>query len=237
MKITQTLFLLIFTFSLSAQTSPFKAGATVGVNFAQVDGDKEFGYEKKGLTLGLRGGIVFNQRWEILTELLYNFKGSKPSLQENKTFDHLITMDLHYAEIPILAKFSFIEAEEGYYKWNIFAGLSYGRLLRSNVSVQKNNGQTDTAELNLLNQIGFKTSDISLIFGVSRYFSNRFGMSLKHTSSITPFYNNPNLYSINGSVNTLPLYTKMRNFFISVNLVYDFVAPKIVLKKKKEAPQ
>jgi hypothetical protein len=237
MKTMQTLLFLLFSFSLMAQNSPFKAGATVGLNLAQVDGDKEFGYQKKGLTLGLRGGIVINQRLEILTELLYNFKGAQPTLQEKATLEPLVTLDLHYADIPILAKFSFGQSEDDYYKWNVYGGLSYGRLLRSNINILKRNGNMDTVNTTIVNQVGFKTSEISLIVGISRYFSPRFGMSLRHTSALTPFYKDTNLYKNAAGFNTTPLYQKYKNFFISINLFYDFVAPKIVFKKKKEAPQ
>ena len=42
---------------LTAQ-SPFKAGVSVGLNLAQIDGDHQFGYDKRGLGYGIRGGVV-----------------------------------------------------------------------------------------------------------------------------------------------------------------------------------
>lgn len=234
MKSTQTLLLFMLSFTLAAQTSPFRAGVTAGINLTQVDGDKQFGYQKKGLNLGLKGGIVFHDNWEVTTELIYNLKGAVPSKEEKNLNKRLIDIDLHYAEIPVLLKFSFLPSTEGYYKWHVFGGFSYGRLLQSNVNVQKNDLSIDTTELNIINQLGFKSSDVNVIIGAVRYFSPRLGLSVRHTVSLTPYYNNPNPMA---ATNQMPEgYKTFRNYFLSINLVYDFVAPKMSMKKKKETP-
>ncbi len=235
MKSNLTLLFLWLNASLFAQTSPFKAGATVGINLAQVDGDKEFGYQKKGVTAGLKGGIVLNKKWEVSTELLYNVKGAEPSREGKKTNNRLITLDLHYAEIPILVKYAFIESEDGYYKWQVFGGFSYGRLLRSNFNIQKNDTSLDTNQTNIVTQLGFKTSDVNVIVGVSHYFSPHLGLSIRHTTSLTPFYKNPNLTTATSQ--TPAGYGQFRNYFLSVQLFYDFVTPKVVVKRRKETPQ
>lgn len=235
MKSTQTLLFLWLNLSLFAQSSPFKAGVTIGVNFAQVDGDKLFGYQKKGVTAGLKGSIVLNPKWEISTELLYNVKGAEPSRQEKKTNKRLITLNLRYAEIPILAKYAFIPSEEGYYKWQVFGGFSYGRLIGSKYDIQKNDTSLDTSETNIVNQLGFKTSDVNVIVGASHYFSSRLGLSIRHTTSLTPFYKNPNPTAATSQ--TPEGYRQFRNYFLSVNIFYDFVAPKVAVKRRKETPQ
>ncbi len=233
MKIAHTIALLIFLSPLFAQESPFKAGATVGINLSQVDGDNQFGYQKKGLTLGLRGGIVVQKKWSFLAELLYNFKGGEPSKIEKNTLKRHTLIDLHYAEVPLLAKFSFLKSEEGFYKWEVFGGISYSRLLQSKVNVLKNNNSIDTLELNLVNSVKFKTAEINAIFGISRYFSPKFGISLKHTVALSPFYDNPTAKT-NPSSKEQSSYASFRNYFASATLFYDFVAPKVSQKIKKD---
>ncbi|NJN33758.1 MAG: hypothetical protein HC817_05410 [Saprospiraceae bacterium] len=39
----------------------FRAGAVVGLNLAQVDGDFQQGYDRLGLALGLKSGIGFSK--------------------------------------------------------------------------------------------------------------------------------------------------------------------------------
>jgi Outer membrane protein beta-barrel domain len=234
-KSTLTLLFLWLNTWLFAQTSPFKVGATLGVNLAQIDGDKQFGYQKKGITAGLKGGIVFNKKWEVSTELRYNVKGTEPNRQEKKTNKRLITMDLHYAEIPILLKYTFVKSEQGYDKWQVFGGISYGRLIKSKYTIQRNDGSVDTSETNVLNQLGFKTADVSALIGASFYFSPRLGMSIRHSTSLTQLYKNTNPSS---ATNLIPAgYEQFRNYFLSIQLIYDFVSPKFVKNKKKETPQ
>ena len=85
MKKTLTLIFFFCSSILFGQTSPFKAGIAAGLNFSQVDGDYQHGYHKKGLTLGIRGGIVLKKKYSIITELLYNYYGGEPrSLKELK---------------------------------------------------------------------------------------------------------------------------------------------------------
>lgn len=232
MKITYTIAFFLTVCALFAQQSPFTAGATAGINLSQVDGDNQFGYQKKGLTFGLRGGIVVQQRWSFLAELLYNFKGAEPSKYEINDLKRHTSINLHYAEIPLLVKFSFLQSEEGFYKWAVFGGLSYGRLLRSNIDIFKNNGNIDTLELNLVNQISFKTSEVNAILGVSRYFTPKLGISLKHTVSLIPFYDNPTAVTKPSTTSQLS-YASFRNYFASATLFYDFVAPKMSRKAKK----
>ena len=226
MKIAHTIAFIFLILVLNAQESPFKAGASIGINLAQIDGDNQVGYQKKGLTLGLRGGIVVHKRWSFLAELLYNSKGAEPNKFEIKSLKRTTTIDLHYAEIPLLAKFSFLQAESGYYKWEVFAGASYARLLQSKINVLKKNGDLDTLELALVNPSGFKTSEINLIIGVSRYFTPKLGISLRHTVSLTPFFNNPTAVS-NPSNKEFASFSFFRNYFASITIFYDFVAPKI----------
>lgn len=232
MKLTFTIALVLTVTLLLAQQSPFIAGAAVGINLSQIDGDNQFGYQKKGLTMGLRGGFMVQQRWSFLAELLYNFKGAEPSIYEVKDLKRHASIDLHYAEIPLLVKFSFAQSEQGFYKWAVLGGISYGRLLRSKIDVFKNNGNIDTLELNLVNQIGFKTSEVNAIFGISHYFTSQLGISLKHTVSLTPFYKNPTAVT-NPSNTTQSSFESFRNYFASATLFYDFVSPKIIRKTKK----
>ena len=168
-----------------------------------------------------------------MAELLYNFKGAEPSKFELNSLKRHVSLDLHYAEIPVLTKFAFAESENGFYKWAIFGGISYGRLLQSKVNVFKKNGNMDTLEMDLVNKTGFKTSDLSAVVGISRYFTPKLGVTLRHTLSLMPVYNNPTAATNPTSADT-PSFSIFKSFFVSATVFYNFVAPSIKTRRKKK---
>jgi hypothetical protein len=223
--------------ALSAQRSPFKAGISVGLNRSQVDGDKQSGYNKSGLNLALRAGIIVSKTFEVRTELLYNFKGSQPKGNE-LTAERMMKLSLYYAEVPLLAKFYFKKRPEGFYMYDIYTGFSYGRLLRSKMDLHRRDGRVDTFQLNKINSFGFKSNDISFIIGASIYVSPQLGISFRHSTALNNFYRNPNPESI---LPTSPLssrfpirdYQYFKNYFLSFNIFYDFIGPKTKMNKQK----
>lgn len=234
------LILLFFAHSaLSAQkySSLFKAGATVGVNFSQIDANEQFGYNNKGLNFGLRGAVILRKDIDISTELLYSQRGTKPDNDEISKQKRTIDVSLGYAEVPILFNYFYDKSEIGHYRWNIYAGVSYGRLLKSETKILKSITLTDTLQQNLVNAIGYNTSDLSLIIGIKRYFTNRVGVSLRHTFSMNYLYKNPEPIVQTRGQQPSKDYSTFRSFFISFNVFYDFITPKIKKPRKGKTIQ
>ena len=120
--------------------SPFKAGAIVGINFAQIDGDHQSGYKKFGTTFGVRGGFRILKNLDVITELLYLEKGTLPNEKGITNYDgRRATITYKYAEVPLLLSHYIKKNEMGFYQWNIYTGVSYGQLLRSSSSVEVKN--------------------------------------------------------------------------------------------------
>ena len=237
MKKKRIHFLLLFIFvqtALFAQkySSPFKAGATIGLNFTQIDGDEQFGYNRKGLNFGLRGAVILRKDMDISTELLYSERGALPGNNEKTATKRTINIGLKYADVPFLFNYYYSKADDGHYRWNLYIGVSYGRLLRSQTSITKGFNMTDTIQQNLVNNIGYNTSDLSLIVGARRYFTNRLGVSLRHTNSLNLLYKNPAAIVVTRGTPVVRNYGSFRSFFISLNLFYDFITPKIQKPRK-----
>ncbi len=236
MKKSQTLCLL---FILSAHvyiyaqkySSIFKAGVTAGVNLNQIDGDEQFGYNRRGYNFGMRGAVILRKNMDISTELLFSQRGTEPDDNEKLKNKRTAYVSLSYAEVPFLFNLYYDRSEIGHYRWNLYAGASYGRLLKSQTSIFKGY-TTDTVQQNFVNTIGYNTSDFSFIIGVKRYFTPRFGVSLRHTASMNLLYKNPQP-PVPSRV-SLPTknYASFRTFFVSANLFYDFITPKLVKPRK-----
>jgi hypothetical protein len=227
-----TLFLFFSSFMLFAQSSPFKAGASVGLNFAQIDGDHQAGYDHKGYSFGLRGGFALSNRVDIMTELLYLEKGANPS-SESVNFDQRkLTISLKYAEVPLLITYHLKKNERDFYTWSFHTGISYGRLLKSNASVSQRS-RVDTIITQSLSQEFFNKQDWSFISGLSYNIGPNYGIRFRQSLTLNKLFINPNPErSANGIVKR-EAYTSFRNYFISLQLYYDFIAPKIKKPKKK----
>jgi hypothetical protein len=236
MKKVQTLCLLFILSThiyICAQknNSLFKAGVTTGVNLTQIDGDDQFGYNRRGYNFGLRGAVILRKDMDISTELLFSQRGTQPNTDEKLKNKRTVNVSLNYAEVPFLFNYYYDRSDIGHYRWNIYAGFSYGRLLKSQTSIFKGYF-TDTIQQNLVNTIGYNTSDFSLIFGIKRYFTPRFGFSLRHTASLNLLYKNPQPVVVTRVQPVNKNYTSFRSFFISVNVFYDFITPKLAKPRK-----
>lgn len=233
-QILPFLFILCATVSGYAQkyNSPFKAGATIGLNMTQIDGDEQFGYNRKGLNFGLRGAVILRKDMDVSTELLYSERGTKPDATETSKQKRIINLSLQYAEVPVLFNYYYNKAPDGHYRWNFYTGVSYARLLRSQTSIFKGFNVIDTIQQNLVNTNGYKTSDLSFIIGFKRYFTNRVGVSLRHTNSLNLLYKNPVQVAPTRGTVLIRNYTSFRSFFLSVNISYDFITPKLQKQRK-----
>ena len=236
-NLTLTVLLLLcgqITLTAQRYKSPFKAGVTIGINQSQIDGDEQFGYKRRGLNLGLRGAVILNKKMDISTELLYSERGTLPSDAEKSKNKRTVYVSLRYAEVPFLFNYFYEKGDDGHFKWNIYTGISYGRLLRSQTNVYKTFNIQDSVQQDLLNKVGYNTSDFSLIVGVKRCFTNRLGLSLRHTSSLNLLYDNPPPLTPKGNPVPTKNFTSFRSFHLSLNVTYDFFTPKLQKPRKKK---
>jgi Outer membrane protein beta-barrel domain len=208
--------------------SIFKAGLFLGVNHTQIDGDEQVGYHRRGFVGGVRGAIVLHPNFDIATELLYTQRGSQPPNTRGRQ-EKRIFIDLEYAEVPLMVRGFFPVKKTRHLHMDLYTGVSYARLLRYSIRPLNVISQTDTLKLNYINTVSIKTTDWSFIVGGSLYVGRRIGVSLRHTWSLTPFYNNP------VSPYALPKvkenYQFFRSYYLTFGLFYDMVSAKPTKKK------
>jgi opacity protein-like surface antigen len=92
----------------SASGQDFSAGLTVGINASQIDGDRQGGYNKAGLSAGGYVARQFTEHWGAALELRLSQKGAKWNPHGDK-------LSLTYIDVPLMARYSIweITAEAG----------------------------------------------------------------------------------------------------------------------------
>ena len=166
--------------SLSAQR--FSAGIVGGVNASQIDGDLLAGFDKVGLTGGLKAIVNFESAFDLHVEFLYSHRGSKPDIF-NPEYDPDINVNLHYLELPVFVTLGdWWQEEDGYHKVSAHAGLSYGRLITASTFDYYNTGP---GSFDLLVPY-FNKNDLSWLAGVSYRMNKSFGVTARYTRGITP---------------------------------------------------
>lgn len=117
---------------LSELDHTFFAGAVLGANYSQVDGDNFAGYFKMGLNTGLITFAKFSNHIAGSVELLYSPKGSKASgtqvprlANDRSTVLTDYKIQLNYLEVPVLL--NFFDKRGNHFG----AGISYNQLVRS----------------------------------------------------------------------------------------------------------
>ncbi len=155
---------------------PFSGGIAAGLNFAQVDGDMYFGYNKAGVSVGtfvqihfvVKGKkesisyfqIHFTQRWGVGMEILYSQKGSRGDAVIESPFSGTSISQCHiglsYVEVPVVLQYR-------YASFCLEAGASYSRLVRTNEWIYTPQEFPIDKEKNR-----FNNTDIEYVFGLSR---------------------------------------------------------------------
>lgn len=213
--------------SISAQER-FKLALVGGFNLSQLDGDNFSGYDKFGLSTGVRATTVLHPRYHIDFELLYSGRGSFSgnSSPGFTTHPHYFVVTLDYAEIPISGKYLWkkIEKKRGrkkreiFYRYALHGGVSIGRLINVKINEETNTTALDPRIAEKI--IPFKSiedkiirSDVGSFIGISYYFTKHIGLTLRHSISLTPLY----LPSKNNDIGA-----KMRNYYLTTLAFYEF---------------
>jgi hypothetical protein len=220
--------LLLLSVIVSAQNR-FTGGLFGGVNFAQIDGDYQQGYRKKMFGGGIRAAMILTRNFDIGTELMYNGKGASPSSSDITSTNPSFYMTMHYAEAAIMANFHFEQNSMGYNQKTIQVGISYGRLLNSSSVVLKQ-FVIDSFQTKLFSQENLKNSDVSLIVGFAYRFTPKIGIALRHTYSLTPFFER----ELPARQRTVQKnYFTGRSYFLSLHMFYDLWTPELRQAKKE----
>lgn len=176
------LLLLVMPSMGFGQVQRFSAGLVGGVNCSQIDGDMLAGFDKVGLTGGIKTTMEFESVWRVNFEFLYSQRGSRPDVF-NPEYDPDINFDLKYIEIPVYISVGDWWQEEGkYYKASAHAGLSYGRLLDAQTTDYFHSSEESYDKLVPY----FNENDLSWMLGVSMRFSQHWGVTARYTRGIIP---------------------------------------------------
>ena len=178
-----TLLLAFFTMChLPLSGQRFGAAVVAGTNASQIDGDMLAGFDKLGLTGGLKAIVNLESVFDLNVEFLFTQRGSKPDIF-NPEVDPDIEVHLNYAEIPVYISLGdWWQEEDEYYKVSAHAGLSYGRLITARTFDHVNTGDQD---LDNLVQY-FNNNDLSWLVGISYRLNKNWGLTGRYTREIIP---------------------------------------------------
>jgi len=166
----------------SLKSQRFAAALVGGMNACQIDGDDLAGFDKIGLTGGIRTIMLFDSRFRVNMEFLYSERGSQPDVF-NPEYDPDIHINLKYAELPLYVTYGDWWQEEGkYYKVDFQAGFSYGRLISASTFDYYN---SPDMSVDLLVPY-FNENDISWLLGFDYRLSQHWGLTARYTRGITP---------------------------------------------------
>lgn len=223
-------FILLFHLETNAQNR-FKAGAMMGLNFAQIQGDLQQGYNKLGLSAGIKGGVGLQPNLDLSVELLYNNRGAKykSDIKYRDKSAFLPDITLHYADMVGVVNYLFSPNNElNRYNQSLHFGFSFGRLIKSKTLIIKDLSSNLEIE-QLLNQ-NYKSNDLSLIVGWSYFITSRLGITARHSVSLTQLYTAPP--SVTNTEKNV--FSAFRPFSLSLKLFYNFISPKTEIMKKKK---
>lgn len=174
--------LIVSVFPTTIYGQRFSAGIVGGLNASQIDGDLLAGFDKVGLTGGLKAVVNFDSPFNLNIEFLYSQRGSRPDIF-NPQYDPDIQINLHYAEIPVYVSLGdWWQEEEEYYKVSAHAGVSYGRLINASAMDGFNGPENSLEQLVPF----FNDNDISWLVGATFRINEKLGIMARYTREITP---------------------------------------------------
>lgn len=156
--------LAMFVFaSTTAQAQRFQGGITAGFNMSQLDGDRLAGYNQIGLVGGLRASALLADKWQLSLELLYSQLGSDRARNDDPSsiYDNI---RLNLVEAPVFVSYTD-------WKFKVYAGGSYGRLINYKV--------IDVVGEDITDNQTFNPDLFSMILGATFHFSEKFGLDVR----------------------------------------------------------
>lgn len=164
----------VLVFPLLSFTQNFKGGLLAGMSATQVDGDTYSGYNKAGFIGGVWVSHVFNDVFDIRSELKFIQKGSYRRFTDGSGgTTGFYSIRLNYAEMPFLLEYK--------HRDDIipFAGISFGYLWKA---IEKNaDGTYPEDELALFQKFEFAANA-----GVEYKLNESFSFGASFSYSILP---------------------------------------------------
>jgi hypothetical protein len=218
MKLEKRLMFIRVTFAALALTcllitpihaQRFSAGLVAGLNASQIDGDLLAGFDRLGLTGGIKATMGLSKRIDLNLEFLYSERGSQPDLF-NPQYDPDIEIALRYAELPVYISIGdWWQEEDEYYKVTAYAGVSYARLMSARTFDYYNSAEE---KVDLLVPY-FNENDISWLLGATIRTSPRWGFAFRYTRGITPLLS-PEKHNLNTN--------RLSSYFLTFRIEYYF---------------
>src|SRR5688500_4095410 len=160
----------------------FSAAVVAGLNASQIDGDELAGFDKLGLTGGIKAIVNLESVFDLNVEFLFTQRGSQPDLF-NPQYDPDIKISLNYAEIPVYVSLGdWWQEEDEYHKVSAHAGISFGRLISSKTFDYYH---PSDQSLDKFTQY-FNNTDLSWLVGASYRMSKNWGVTGRYTREIIP---------------------------------------------------
>jgi len=154
----------------------FSGGVLLGLNLAQIDGDRYFGYSKPGIATGVFVNMRFSGRWGMGMELLYAQKGSRgDAFVESMylgTYVAQCHIGLNYVEVPVVVRYS-----KDKYLGEV--GVSYSRLVKSKETIYEPQPLYIDEVKN-----SFSVTDLNYVLGVGRHLHKNFYCGIRFQYSI-----------------------------------------------------
>lgn len=204
-------------------TQRFHAGAQIGLNWSQIDGDKFQGFHKRNIQGGLFVDALFSHFAAIRIELLYTQKGSKIGTSSSRaSYSRDRIINLQYIEVPVLLLLNLNGEPKGYY---LELGASYARLISRSIT-EEGLGARSLAYKPFLED--FKSGEINLVGGIGYKFMENISLKFRYVVAATKFFENPVfLPNDDGTPSTARNPTSddivfFRNYHISLMAAYHF---------------
>jgi hypothetical protein len=154
----------------NSQVGTFRAGAAVGLNFAELEGNDVFDYF--GLNAGLVADYQFAKRWQLGMELLYSQNGEYilPRYYPDISYGNIW---LHHVEIPIHIDFLMnVYKKHRFNDWHVQLGGAYAYIFDLFAESELRDEVTDQVVYD-------RRSNWMLQFGTTYYFRKNIGWNLR----------------------------------------------------------
>lgn len=157
----------------------FSAGFIGGLTAAQIDGDADAGFNKVGLTGGLKASAFLTDKIDLSFEILFSQRGSTAEIDTGSSFDRQ-RLHLNYVQVPVIAGYNdWYDEEEDFYHIKFLLGFSYGRLISFNFD--------DNWPLSVVNNLN--ENNFSWLVGATYYVNPNIGFTVRYNSFISLLFN------------------------------------------------
>lgn len=197
---------------MTASAQSFNGGLLAGAVVSQVDGDGYSGYHHLGFTAGGYVNLPVGDYLSLQTELKYSLFGAHSSVDEVETGLGPYELNLHYVEMPVMARYNLGELLINGKRWDhiaLEAGLSFDFLMRSSESVDEP----------LLNT-SYRWHFFSMTANIGAHFdlTERWGFGVRYMYSFWPI----RIYVDNTDSGRVTHY---KNNVLQATVTYNIMAP------------